>query len=126
MPTPQAPVKEQLRVLQSGVAEVHPRDGLVDAAAEGRPRRVKLGIDPSPTHLTLGRAVVLRKLAQFQRLGSPPTWTRAEVAPLAGAGLVASRGEARRLVTQGAVRLDGQPVDSIEQSRGPGDCTGAC
>jgi tyrosyl-tRNA synthetase len=73
VPTPQAPVKEQLRVLQSGVAELHPRDGLAerlaDAAAEGRPLRVKLGIDPSSTHLTLGHAVVLRKLAQFQRFG---------------------------------------------------------
>ena len=38
------------------------------------------------------------------------------VALLADASLVASRGEARRLVTQGAVRLDGQPVGSVEQS----------
>jgi tyrosyl-tRNA synthetase len=38
------------------------------------------------------------------------------IALLADAGLVASRGEARRLVTQGAVRLDGKPVESIEQS----------
>jgi tyrosyl-tRNA synthetase len=38
------------------------------------------------------------------------------VALLAEAGLVGSRGEARRLVTQGAVRLDGQPVGSVEQS----------
>ncbi|HWD43816.1 MAG TPA: tyrosine--tRNA ligase, partial [Actinomycetota bacterium] len=73
MPTPQAPVQEQLRVLQSGVAELHPRDGLAgrlaEAAAAGRPLRVKLGIDPSSAHLTLGHAVVLRKLAQFQRFG---------------------------------------------------------
>src|SRR4029450_4075382 len=34
------------------------------------------------------------------------------IALLADAGLVASRGEARRLVAQGAVRLDGRPVDS--------------
>jgi tyrosyl-tRNA synthetase len=38
------------------------------------------------------------------------------VALLAEAGLVGSRGEARRLVDQGAVRLDGKPVDSVEQS----------
>ncbi|HEV3362946.1 MAG TPA: tyrosine--tRNA ligase, partial [Acidimicrobiia bacterium] len=38
------------------------------------------------------------------------------VALLADAGLVASRGEARRLVSQGAVRLDGRPVGSIEQT----------
>jgi tyrosyl-tRNA synthetase len=64
---------EQARVLASGVADISPRDGLVErlaaAAAEGRPLRVKLGIDPSSAHLTLGHAVVLRKLAQFQRFG---------------------------------------------------------
>ena len=73
MPTPEASVEEQLRVLTSGVAELHPRDGLGErlaaAKAEGRPLRVKLGIDPSSAHLTLGHAVVLRKLAQFQRFG---------------------------------------------------------
>jgi len=74
--TPSASVEEQLRVLTSGVAELHPRDGLAErltaAAAEGRPLRVKLGIDPSSAHLTLGHAVVLRKLAQFQRFGHIP------------------------------------------------------
>jgi tyrosyl-tRNA synthetase len=71
VPMPMASVEEQLRVLTSGVAELHPRDGLAErlAAAEGRPLRVKLGIDPSSSHLTLGHAVVLRKLAQFQRFG---------------------------------------------------------
>jgi tyrosyl-tRNA synthetase len=73
VPTPMAPVEEQRRVLASGVAELHPRDGLAERLAEataaGRPLRVKLGIDPSSAHLTLGHAVVLRKLAQFQRFG---------------------------------------------------------
>ncbi len=36
---------------------------------EGKPLRVKLGIDPSAPHLTLGHAVVLRKLREFQDLG---------------------------------------------------------
>jgi tyrosyl-tRNA synthetase len=74
--TPRASVEEQLRLLSSGVAELHPGDGLAErlaaAAAEGRPLRVKLGIDPSSSHLTLGHAVVLRKLAQFQRFGHIP------------------------------------------------------
>ena len=35
----------------------------------GRPLRVKLGIDPSGADLTLGHAVVLRKLRQFQDFG---------------------------------------------------------
>jgi tyrosyl-tRNA synthetase len=70
--TPSASVEEQLRVLTSGVAELHPRDALAERLGEGRPLRVKLGIDPSSAHLTLGHAVVLRKLAQFQRFGHTP------------------------------------------------------
>jgi tyrosyl-tRNA synthetase len=66
-------VKQELRVLTSGTAEVLPAGALAErlqaARAEGRPLRAKLGIDPSSPHLTLGHAVVLRKLAQFQRLG---------------------------------------------------------
>ena len=56
-----------------GAAEVLPPGGLAErllaAEREGRPLRVKLGIDPSGADLTLGHAVVLRKLRQFQDLG---------------------------------------------------------
>lgn len=59
--------------LAYGAAEVLPVDGLAErllaADREGRPLRVKLGIDPSGASLTLGHAVVLRKLRQFQDLG---------------------------------------------------------
>jgi tyrosyl-tRNA synthetase len=68
-----ADVEQQLRVLAAGAAEVLPGGALQErlqaARTEGRPLRVKLGIDPSSPHLTLGHAVVLRKLAQFQRFG---------------------------------------------------------
>jgi tyrosyl-tRNA synthetase len=71
--TMSADVEEQLRVLTAGAAEVLPGGALEErlraALAEGRLLRVKLGIDPSSSHLTLGHAVVLRKLAQFQRFG---------------------------------------------------------
>jgi tyrosyl-tRNA synthetase len=56
-------------VLTSGTAAVLPEGTLAEKLAEGRPLRVKLGIDPSGTDLTLGHAVVLRKLRQFQDLG---------------------------------------------------------
>jgi tyrosyl-tRNA synthetase len=62
-----------LEVLSSGAAQILPEAGLAEklatAAKAGRPLRVKLGIDPSGSDLTLGHAVVLRKLRQFQDLG---------------------------------------------------------
>jgi tyrosyl-tRNA synthetase len=36
---------------------------------QGEPLRVKLGVDPTHYELTIGHAVVFRKLRQFQRLG---------------------------------------------------------
>lgn len=45
------------------------RRKLHQAAQEGRPLRVKLGIDPTAPDLHLGHAVVLRKLRDFQDLG---------------------------------------------------------
>jgi tyrosyl-tRNA synthetase len=64
---------EAYRVLAAGTAQILPADGLAErliaAKKENRPLRVKLGIDPSGSSLTLGHAVVLRKLRQFQDFG---------------------------------------------------------
>jgi tyrosyl-tRNA synthetase len=66
-------LREAYEVTSSGAAQILPADGLAErllaADREQRPLRVKLGIDPSGTHLTLGHAVVLRKLRQFQDFG---------------------------------------------------------
>ena len=66
-------IDEELAELSAGCAEILPAEGLAErlrkARSEGRPLRVKLGIDPSGTDLTLGHAVVLRKLRQFQDYG---------------------------------------------------------
>src|ERR1700722_2807070 len=42
---------------------------LASATAQGRPLRVKLGIDPTAPDIHLGHAVVLRKLREFQDAG---------------------------------------------------------
>jgi tyrosyl-tRNA synthetase len=55
--------------LASGTVEVVPAGGLERKLALGRPLRVKLGVDPSRPDLTLGHAVVLGKLRQFQDAG---------------------------------------------------------
>jgi tyrosyl-tRNA synthetase len=58
-----------LEPLLAGTAEVVPEDGLARKLELGRPLRVKLGLDPTAPAVTLGWAVVLRKLRQFQDLG---------------------------------------------------------
>ena len=55
--------------LATGAAEISPQGGLAEKLALGRPLRVKLGVDPSRPDLTLGHAVVLRKLREFQDEG---------------------------------------------------------
>ena len=63
-------VDEQLSI---GVDTLVPRDELIakleNSEKTGVPLRVKLGIDPSAPHLTLGHSVPLRKMRQFQDLG---------------------------------------------------------
>ena len=66
-------LREQLDELLSGSVDALPADELarqlLRARAEGRPLRVKLGVDPTAPDIHLGHTVVLRKLAQFQAFG---------------------------------------------------------
>src|SRR6056297_2678090 len=66
-------IKEQIKILKRGVSDLISEDELkeklVEAEKEGRPLKVKLGLDPSAPDIHLGHTVVLRKLKQFQDLG---------------------------------------------------------
>ncbi len=55
--------------LLSGAAEVVPSDEFRAKLVTGRSLRVKLGLDPTAPAVTLGWAVVLRKLRHFQEAG---------------------------------------------------------
>lgn len=61
--------EEQLQIIRSGAAQVVPESELLKKLKEGRPLRIKLGVDPTAPDLHLGHAVPLRKLRQFQDLG---------------------------------------------------------
>ena len=71
-----AEVERQLVVIREGSAEFYGEEELrvrlAEALAEGRPLRVKLGLDPSAPDIHLGHSVVLSKLARFQELGHTP------------------------------------------------------
>jgi tyrosyl-tRNA synthetase len=62
-------VDEQLDHLLQGIDTVVPEDGLRALLGEGRPLRVKFGVDPTAPDVTLGWAVVFRLLRRFQELG---------------------------------------------------------
>lgn len=66
-------VLEQHQDLITGCVDVLPADDLLQrlvwAREQKRPLRAKLGVDPTAPDIHLGHTVVLRKLAQFQRMG---------------------------------------------------------
>jgi len=69
---PQPTSKDIDYLLTRGVAQVEKEADLRRLLVEGNkgePLRVKLGVDPTHYDLTIGHAVVFRKLRQFQRLG---------------------------------------------------------
>jgi tyrosyl-tRNA synthetase len=62
-------IDEQVALLRRGTTEIISEADLRAKLALGRPLRVKLGVDPTAKDVTLGWAVVLRKVRDFQRLG---------------------------------------------------------
>lgn len=61
--------EEQIETLRRGAVEIVTEEELLAKLREGRPLRVKLGLDPTAPDIHIGFAVVLRKLRQFQDLG---------------------------------------------------------
>jgi tyrosyl-tRNA synthetase len=68
-PGAEADARAQAARLSRGAVEVLPEGRLAEQLAEGRPLRVKLGIDPTAPDIHLGHVVVLSKLRQFQDEG---------------------------------------------------------
>jgi tyrosyl-tRNA synthetase len=64
-----SPVPTDASALLEGAVEALPEGMLEKQITEGRPLRVKLGIDPTAPDIHLGHVVVLTKLRQFQDAG---------------------------------------------------------
>ena len=83
-------VDQQTRLLMRGVEygdeqiRAAMERELRESLAEGRPLRVYCGFDPTSTELTLGNAVPLRKLRQFQDLGHKVTFLIGDFTGLVG------------------------------------------
>lgn len=62
-------MNDTLELLLKGTVTCHTRELLKAKLAKGEPLRVKAGFDPTAPDLHLGHGVLLRKMAQFQKLG---------------------------------------------------------
>lgn len=56
-------------LLSRGVEDILVKEELKKALMSGKQLRIKLGIDPTSNKIHIGRAVTLRKLREFQKLG---------------------------------------------------------
>jgi len=65
--------RSQMEQIERGVIEILPREDLLKklekSIRDGKPLRIKLGLDPTAPDIHLGHTVVLNKLSQFQDLG---------------------------------------------------------
>src|SRR5690606_997192 len=70
---PTVSLEEELELIRRGAAEIFTEGELerkvIRAREEGRPLRVKLGVDPTASDLHLGHMIPILKLKQFQDLG---------------------------------------------------------
>ena len=57
------------KLLSRGVEEVIVHEDLEKELKSGRKLRVKLGFDPTGAKIHIGRAIILKKLREFQELG---------------------------------------------------------
>ncbi len=110
MTVKQRATQEQIQsVLTRGVVQIVKEEDLRRLLVEGNkgePLRVKLGVDPSHYDLTIGHAVVFRKLRQFQQLGHKAVvvigdWT-------ARLGDPSGREEARKPLTAEQVKANAE------------------
>lgn len=62
-------IQASLDLLLKGTVTCHTAEDLGLRLLSGRPLRVKAGFDPTAPDLHLGHGVLLRKMAQFQKLG---------------------------------------------------------
>ncbi|MBI3132149.1 MAG: tyrosine--tRNA ligase [Acidobacteria bacterium] len=82
--TPAASTDQALELLLKGTITCHSADQLKAKLAEGRPLRIKAGFDPTAPDLHLGHGVLIRKMAQFQKLGHEVTFLIGDFTGLIG------------------------------------------
>src|SRR5690242_6234811 len=103
-------IDEQLAILRRGTTEIISEADLVEKLESGRPLRVKLGVDPTARDVTLGWAVVLRKLRDFQQLGHQAVLVIGDFTAMIGDP--SGKSKTRKQLTADEVRVN---VEAVKQ-----------
>src|SRR5208282_4654983 len=98
--------KEHAARLSRGAAEVISAAELAARLGEGRPLRVKLGMDPTAPDLHLGHAVTLKKLREFQRDGHTVIFLVGDFTAMIGDPT--GRSETRKPLTREQITLNAE------------------
>ena len=77
-------ISDALALLTKGTVTCHKVEQLEAKLKEGRPLRIKAGFDPTAPDLHLGHGVLIRKMAQFQKLGHEVTFLIGDFTGLIG------------------------------------------
>ncbi len=109
------PAEEQLQRIRRGTAAIIPSEELLARLREGRPLRVKLGVDPTAPDIHLGHTVALTKLRQFQDLGHQAVLIIGDFTALIGdpSGRSSTRPQLRRAEVQAAAETYQEQVLKI-------------
>jgi tyrosyl-tRNA synthetase len=103
-------IEEQFEIIKRGTVEIVPEDEMKKKLArsekDGKPLRIKLGIDPTSPDIHLGFAVVLRKLRQFQDLGHQVVLIVGDFT--ASIGDPSGRSETRPMLTPAQIRANAE------------------
>lgn len=103
----------QMNLATRGADTILPPGRLEELLDSGRPLRIKLGLDPTAPMVTLGWAVVLRKLRHFQELGHTAVLIVGDFT--ARVGDPSGKSETRRRLTAEEVKAHAEPL--LEQFR---------
>ncbi len=98
----------QMNLATRGADTILPPGRLEELLESGRPLRVKLGLDPTAPMVTLGWAVVLRKLRHFQEFGHTAVLIVGDFT--ARVGDPSGKSETRRRLTAEEVKAHAEPL----------------
>ncbi len=98
----------QMNLATRGADTILPPGRLEELLESGHPLRIKLGLDPTAPMVTLGWAVVLRKLRHFQELGHTAVLIVGDFT--ARVGDPSGKSETRRRLTAEEVKAHAEPL----------------